>query len=341
LAKTLADFEINDIAAFPPLFCYNSYPCFGTQVRLLRARRSLLLEDLALRQQLAVLMRRHPRPRLELLDKLFWVAVRRFWSGWQQSLIVVTPETVVRWRRWRFHLYWKLVSKVRRPTGRRQTSKEIQELILRMAVENSTWGAPRIHGELLMLGFDVCERTISRWMKRARRDPQPATRWLTFLRNHRGAIAAMDFFTVPTITFSALYCLFVISHDRRRILHFNVTKHPTGSWIIQQLREAFPGSAPRVVIFDRHAKYGLEVPAAVRSLSVGSCRRDLLDHIIAVDERRLKRLLAESIRYYHEDRTHLGLGKGTPDGRTRTTASGRVLSHVRLGGLHHRYERAA
>jgi transposase InsO family protein len=172
----------------------------------------------------------------------------------------------------------------------------------------------------------------------------------------------MDFFTVPTITFSLLYCFFVISHDRRRILHFNVTKHPTSLWIVQQLREAFPfGSAPRFVIFDRDAKYGLEVPATVRSLTVspvrtsfesrwqngvaerwvGSCRRELLDHIIAVDERHLKRLLSEYIRYYHEDRTHLGLGKGTPNGRIRTIASGRVLSHVRLGGLHHRYDRAA
>ncbi len=336
--------------------------CLGTLVRLLRARRSLVLENLVPRQQLAVLKRRHPRPRLDLLDKLFWVAIRRFWSGWQQSLIAVTPETVVRWHRGGFRLYWKLISKVRRPAGRRQTSKEVRELIFRMVVENPTWGAPRIHGELLMLGFDVSERTISRWMKRAPRDPEPAKRWLTFLHNHREAIAAMDFFAVPTITFSALYCFFVISHDRRRILHFNVTKHPTSSWIVQQLREAFPfGSAPRFVIFDRDAKDGLEVPAAVRSLSVspvrtsfespwqngvaerwvGSCRRDLLDHIIAVDERHLKRLLAKYIRYYHEDRTHLGLGKGTPDGRTRTIASGHVFSHVRLGGLHHRYDRAA
>src|SRR5258706_13623 len=175
--------------------------CFGTLVRLLRARRSLLLENLALGQQPAVLNRRHPRPRLDLLDKLFWVSVRRFWSGWQQSLIAVTPETVVRWHRGGFHLYWKLISKVRRPVGRRQTSKEVQELIFRMVVENPRWGAPRIHGELLMLRFDVSERTISRWMKRAPRDPEPAKHWLAFLRNHREAIAAMDFFTVPTITF--------------------------------------------------------------------------------------------------------------------------------------------
>ena len=153
---------------------------FGALVRALRSRRHLLLENLALRQQLSVLKRRRPRPILGLFDKLFWVAVRRFWSGWQQSLIAVRPETVVRWHRGGFRLYWKLISKVRRPIGRRQTSKEVRELILRMVVENPTWGAPRIHGELLMLGFDVSERTISRWMKRAPRDPEPATRGLTF-----------------------------------------------------------------------------------------------------------------------------------------------------------------
>jgi len=188
-----------------------------------------------------------------------------------------------------------------------------------MMAENPTWGAPRIHGELLMLGFDVSERTISRWMKRAPRDPELAKRWLAFLRNHREAIAAMDFFTVPTVTFSVLYCFFVISHDRRRILHFNVTKHPASLWIVQQLREAFPfESAPRFLIFDRDGKYGVEVPAAVRSLKirpvrtsfespwqngvaerwVESCRRDLLDHIIAANESHLKRLLSEYVDYY-------------------------------------------
>jgi putative transposase len=145
----------------------------------------------------------------------------------------VDPETVVRWHRAGFRLYWRLISKVRTHVGRKQTPQEIRELIFRMVAENATWGAPRIHGELLMLGFDVSERTISRWMKPAPRDPQPAKRWLAFLRNHREAIAAMDFFTVPTATFRVLYCFFVISHDRRRILHFNVTKHPTSMWIVQ------------------------------------------------------------------------------------------------------------
>jgi len=196
--------------------------------------------------------------------------------------------------------------------GRRRTPKEVRELIFQMVAENPTWGAPRIHGELLMLGFELSERTISRWMKRAPRDLDPAKHWLAFLRNHREAIAAMDFFSVPTITFGMLYCFFVISHDRRRIVHFNVTNHPTSLWIVQQLREAFPfESAPRFLIFDRDAKYGLEVPAAVRSLKISpvrtsfespwqngvaerwveSSRRDLLDHIIAVNKRHLKRLL--------------------------------------------------
>src|SRR5207244_990873 len=214
--------------------------CLGTLVRLLRARRNLLLENLALRQQLAVLKRRHPRPRLDLLDKLFWVAVRRFWSGWQQSIIAGTPETVVRWHRGGFRLYRKLISKVRRPAGRRQTWKEVQELIFRLVVENPTWGAPRIHGELLMLGFDVSERTVSRWVQRAPRNPEKIARWRAFLKNHREVIAAMDFFTVHTVTFGILYCFFVIAHDRRRILHFNATRNPSSHWVVQQLREAFP-----------------------------------------------------------------------------------------------------
>jgi len=199
-------------------------------------------------------------------------------------------------------------------------------------------------------------------MKRAPRDPEQGKRWLAFLRNHREAIAAMDFFTVPTITFGVLYCFFVISHERRRILHVNVTKHPTSAWIIQQLREAFPFEAShKYLILDRDQKFGFEVIAAVKATRitskrtsfrspwqngiaerwVGSCRRDLLDHTVALNERHLKRLLCEYVRYHHEDRTHLGLDKGTPDGRIRSADSGRVLSQERLGGLHHRYNRAA
>src|SRR6202521_1391759 len=203
----------------------------GTMLRVFRTRRNLLLENLVLRQQLTVLKRKRPRPRIAALDKLFWVLARRFWSGWKHALIVVTPDTVVRWHRSGFALYWRAISRARRVTGRRRISKEVRDLVFRMVMENPAWGAPRIHGELLLLGFDVSERTISRWIRRAPRDPERAKCWLAFLRNHREAIAAMDFFTVPTITFGVLarhnYCFFIISHDRRRILPANITKHPT------------------------------------------------------------------------------------------------------------------
>jgi putative transposase len=335
---------------------------FDAVVRVFRSRQSLLLENLALRQQLTVLKRRHPRPQLTPLDKLFWVFARKFWSAWKQSLLVVTPETVVRWHRSGFRLYWSLISGVRKQVGRRRLTKEVRDLIFQMVAENPTWGAPRIHGELLMLGFELSERTISRWMKRALRDPEPARRWLAFLRNHREAIAAMDFFTVPTITFGVLYCFFVISHDRRRILHFNVTRHPTSIWIVQQLREAFPFQpAAKFLIFDHDRKYGFDVPVAIQSMKiacvqtslqspwqngvaerwVGSCRRDLLDHVIALNQRHLKRVLFDYVRYYDEDRTHLGLNKETPNGRPRLVPTARVIAHRRLGGLHHRYDRAA
>ena len=327
-----------------------------------RARRDLLLENLALRQQLTALKRRQPRPTLTVFDKTFWILAHRFWAGWKQALVLVSPETVVRWHRAGFRFYWSLISKVRKPVGRKPTSKEVRNLLCQMMAENPSWGAPRIHGELLMLGFALSERTVSRWMKRMSRNPDSAKRWLAFVRNHREAIAVMDFFTVPTITFSVLYCFFLISQDRRRILHCNVTRHPTSFWIVQQLREAFPfDSAPQFLIFDRDAKYGEEVPAAVRSLTmspvrtsfaspwqngiaerwVGSCRRELLDHVIPLDERHMKRLLGEYISYHHEDRTHPGLGKETPNGRTPSMPFGRITSQPRLGGLHHRYVRAA
>ena len=162
---------------------------------------------------------------------------------------------------------------MRKPVGRRPVTKEIRELIFQMLAEDPTWRAPRIHGELAMLGFDVSERSVSRWMQRAPRTPESGQRWLIFLRNHREAIAAMDFFSVPTVRFNVLYVFFIIGHDRRRILHFNVTRHPTSVWIVQQLREAFPYEpATRFLILDHDAKYGTEVPAASRSMNMTTVR---------------------------------------------------------------------
>jgi transposase InsO family protein len=244
-------------------------------------------------------------------------------------------------------------------------TKEVQERIFRMVAKNKTWGAPHIHGELKMLGYDVSERTVLRWMRKVPRDPEPARRWAAFLHNHREVITAMDFFTVPTLTFGILYCFFVIAHNRRRILHFNTTRHPTSAWVAQQLCETYPyDSAPRYLIFDRGANFDEEVVEMIKNFDiepkrisfqsswqngvaerfVGNCRRDLLDHVIVLNERHLKRLLSEFVGYNHDDRTHLGLDKQTPAGReaaVETNPGSKIVFIPRLGGLHHRYDFAA
>jgi putative transposase len=336
----------------------------GWTVSVFGSRQHLILENLALRQQLLSMHAKCPRLRLSAMHKLFWVLLRRLWSGWKTPLILVTPRTVVEWHRAGFRLYWKWLSRKRKVCGRKPVSAEVRALIFRMAAENPTWGAPRIHGELLKLGFDLSEPTVSRWLRRAPRSPDVSKRWLMFLRNHREVIAGMDFFTVPTITFGVLYCFFIIGHDRRKILLCNVTRNPNALWIVQQMREAWPyASTHKFLLFDRDSKFGRDVITAVREMGsepvrtafrspwqngvaerwVGSCRRDLLDHVIIFNERHLKRLMAEYVRYYHEDRTHLGLAKDTPVGRlSAPPATGSsVRSFPRLGGLHHRYALAA
>jgi putative transposase len=216
-----------------------------------------------------------------------------------------------------------------------------------------------------MLGFEISERTVLRWMQRTPRQPDRTQLWKTFLANHREAIAAMDFFTVPTLTFGVLYCFLVIAHDRRRILHLNATEHPTSVWISQQLREAFPyDCAPKYLIFDRASNFDGEVVGTIKSFGiqakgtsfrspwqngiaerfVGSCRRELLDHVIVLNEHHLKRLMHDYVRYYLEDRIHLGLAKETPGNRPTEKSPGPtsiVVSLLRLGGLHHRYQLAA
>ena len=323
----------------------------------LRTRHDLGLEILALRQQVAVLKRKHPRPRLNNLDRWFWLVLRRMWSRWAEALLVVKPETVVAWHRAGFRLYWRLRSR----GGGRRIGADLFEIVRRMARENPSWGAPRIHGELLKLGFEISERTVSRYL--ARRLPRPgdaAKNWLAFLRNHREAIAALDFFTVPTVTFRLLYCFFLIDHGRRKILHFNVTAHPTAEWVAQQLRGAFPNSdRHRYVILDRDAKFSAEVVAFLKSSGikpvrtsvrspwqngvaerwVGSARRDCFDHVIALNEAHVRRLAREYMAYYHVDRTHDGLGKDTPSRRAteRKPDGAELISLPRIGGLHHRY----
>ena len=324
-----------------------------------RSRSDTALEVLALRQQVAVLKRKRPRPKLNSWDRIFWTALHQCWSRWEDVLVLVKPETVVGWHRAGFRLYWRWRS---RPLGGRpKITEEIRVLIRRLAQENQDWGAPKIHGELQKLGFVVSERSVARYLRHMRRRGDPARSWLTFLQNHREVIAAFDFFTVPTLKFQLLYCFFVIEHGRRRILHFNVTDHPTAEWVVQQLREAFPDAVPyRYAIFDRDATFSEEVVTLLEATGlkakrtsvqapwqngtaerwVGSCRREILDHVIPLNEPHLRRLIRDSVNYHHEDRIHDSLSKDTPTGRpveSKPSANATVISMPRLGGLHHRY----
>jgi hypothetical protein len=210
----------------------------ATLSSIFRSRAALQLENLALRHQIGVLQRSTRRgPRLTPVDRLVWVWLSRMWSGWRSTLAIVQPETVLAWHRAGFRLFWTWKVQRGRP-GRPVVSREIRDLIRRMCRENSSWGAPRVHGELLKLGIDIGETSVSKYMVRCRTTPSQT--WRTFLENHVQQLVSIDFFTVPTIRFQVLYVFLVLAHDRRRILHFNVTAHPTADWTGQQLREAFP-----------------------------------------------------------------------------------------------------
>ena len=338
---------------------------FLTALRvLLRAvlgdRIGLVAENLALRQQLAILRRGVKRPRLRRRDRVFWAWLCRLWRGWRSSLVIVQPETVVRWHRQGFRLYWRKKSRSR-SDGRPALDTGVRALIRRICVANPTWGAPRIHGELRKLGIDVAETTVAKYMPRRGRPSSPT--WRAFLDNHVRDLVSIDFFTVPTATFRVLFVLVVLAHDRRRIVHLNVTANPLAAWTGQQIREAFPyDTAPRFLLRDRDGVYGNDFARIVHSLGIrqvvialrspwqnpyaerviGSIRREWLDHVIVLNERHLRRILRSYLAYYHRSRTHLSLGKDAPDHRAvQTPTEGSVVEFAEVGGLHHRYERRA
>jgi putative transposase len=324
-----------------------------------RGHRKLVLENLALRQQLTAMKRAARRPRLQARDRLFWIALARVWRNWRLAVVLVRPDTVVRWHRDWLRRRWTRRSTPR--NGRPGVSREIRALVREMATANPLWGAPRIHGELRTLGIDISERSVSRLL--GPRPPAPSQTWKTFLSNHLVAGASMDFFTVPTLTGRVLFVLVVLSHHRRRILHLNVTAHATAEWAAQQVVEAFPGdTAPRWLHRDRDRIYGAafqrrlagmgiaEVIAAPASpwqnpyveRVIGSIRRECLDHVVVLNEAHLRRVLTSYVRYYHRSRTHLALEKDTPDHRPAAeTAVGPIVVIPEVGGLHHRYERRA
>ena len=335
------------------------YAVLATARSSLKSQRELALENLALRQQLAILHRKSKRPKLTNADRVLWVALSRLWTGWQHALILVKPETVIGWHRKGFKLYWTWKSRKR--AGRPRIDPEIRSLIRRMASENPTWGAPRIHGELLKLGFDISEATVSRYMPRRTKPPSQTRR--SFLRNHTLGLVSIDFFVVPTATFRILYVFLVLEHDRRRIVHFNVTDAPCAQWTGQQLVKAFPyDSAPKYLIRDRDKIDGAAFDRRVRAMGIeqvltaprspwqnpyservfGTLRRECLDHVIVLTEQHLRRILREYLEYYHSSRTHLALDKDAPEPRKRESIDqGKVIAFPMVGGLHHRYTRVA
>jgi len=274
--------------------------------------------------------------------------------------MIFKPDTLVRWHRKGFRLYWTWKSRPRRG-GRPTIDPDVRELIRTMSRNNIGWGAPRIHGELKMLGIQISESTVAKYMIRHRNPPSQT--WRAFLANHTDCIAGIDFFTVPTATFRILYVFIVLSHDRRQIVHFNVTAHPSAMWTAQQLVEAFPfDSAPRYLLRDRDSIYGERFRNRVKSLGIdevltaprspwqnpyveriiGSIRRECLNHVIILNERHLRRQLKSYSTYYHEARTHLSLDKQSPVPRSiEPPEQGKVVAIPHVGGLHHEYRRAA
>jgi putative transposase len=324
-----------------------------------QSRAALQLEVLALRHQLQVLQRARPRRlRLAKTDRYLWVMFSRIWTEWRTALVIVRPETVIAWHRRGFRLWWAWKS--RRRMGRPTVPADVRALIRTMAQANPRWGAPRIHGELLKLGIDVCQATVAKYMG-SRRQP-PSQTWRTFLTNHARQVVAADFFVVPTATYRLLFVLLLLAHDRRRIRHVAVTTHPTAAWTAQQLREAFPwDEAPRYLIHDRdHAFDALASTATAMDIRdvltaprspwqnayverlIGSIRRECLDHVLVGTQSGLRRVLAAYVEYYEGSRTHLSLAKDAPIPRPIAPASeGRIVAVPQVGGLHHRYERRA
>jgi hypothetical protein len=322
-----------------------------------KSRRRLEAEILILRHQLNVLQQRAPRRGLPLrwVDRALFIWLYRRCPRILDAITIVRPETVVRWHRRGFAAYWRWKS--RSPGGRPPIAKEVRDLIRRMSVENPLWGATKIHGEVLKLGIDVAQSTVSIYM--VPRRGRPLQTWKTFLRNHMEGIASIDLFVVPTIAFQQLFAFLVLSHERRRLLWFAVTRNPTAEWLARQITEAFPwDSAPKYLIRDNDRAFGVAFKARVRAMGIrdrptsfrspwqngyaerliGSIRRECTDHLIVFNAEHLRRILTKYATYYNEIRTHISLGKDAPCTRA-IERFGDIVAHPILGGLHHQYAR--
>lgn len=324
-----------------------------------KSKQGLIFENLMLRQQLNIYNRKNKKPKIENIDRIILVWISKIFSKWKSTLVVVKVSTMIGWHKKGFKLYWRKKS---RRVGRPNIDWELIKLIRKMQKENPTWSAQRIQGELGKLGIVVCENTVAKYIRKQNTDLEKRQRWLTFLRNHAKHIVGIDFFVVRTIFFKAIHVFVAISHERRKIIHFAVTKNPHSQWAIQQLRETFAfDETTKYVIRDNDKifsedfqtqikRFGLEdTPTAPRSpwqnpiceRVIGTLRRECLDHMIILNEKHLHDVLHEYINdYYNISRTHMSLDKDSPEPRSIQT-NGKIISKPILGGLHHVYSRAA
>ncbi len=339
-------------------------PVSGTLADLARSKPALIAENALLRHQLLILQRSVKRPRCTTVDRTLLVLLASRLPTWRQALLIVQPQTVLRWHRQLFRLWWRRTSRATRPAHRPPLAAETIALIREMAAANRTWGAERIRGELLKLDIRVAKSTIQKYMRDARPPQRHGQTWATFLHNHGHEIWAADFLPVTELLFRPLYAFFLIELASRRVMHVGVTRHPTDAWVAQQLREATPFTQrPRFLIRDNDSKYGPafshmattsgieEVCTAYRAPKenaicerfLGSVRRECLDHLLILSERHLRRMLGAYVAYFNGDRPHQGLQQWIParEGLTATDGRGAIQRVPVLGGLHHAYRRVA
>jgi putative transposase len=335
-----------------------------TLTDLSRSKSELVAENALLRQQLIILRRQVKRPACTKTDRMLLVLLTRLVRTWQQALMIVQPDTVLRWHRELFRLFWKRKSKA--ASHKPKVAAETIALIRQMATENRLWGAERIRGELLKLGIRVCKRTIQKYMRTVRSHRPRGQKWSTFLRNHADQIWACDFLQVSDLFFRPLFAFFFIELKSRKVIHVGVTRSPTDAWTAQQLREATPyGQAPNYLIRDRDCKFGpgfarvaatsgikiLKTPYhapranAVCERFLRSVRQECLDHLLILQERQLQRVLNAYVTYFNQARPHQGTGQQIPEpsrsALSSQDAGGKVIAIPVMDGLHHDYQWAA
>jgi putative transposase len=335
-------------------------PMHGVAGDLMRTRADLIAENAFLRQQLIVLQRGGRRPKLKNSDRIKLVLIARITPFWKHALLIIQPDTLLRWHRELFRIIWWRKSKMTLPPSR--IPDETIALIRQMSADNRTWGAERIRGELLKLGIQVSKRTVQKYMERNDRSTPSSQHWRTFLNNHAPHIWACDFTQVYDIFFRWLFVFVIIEHSSRRIVHIATTAHPTDAWVAHQLREATPwGESPRFLIRDNDRKYGHRFSAIARGTGIkeiripigapdanaicerfiGTLRRECLDHMLILNQRHLHVITREFVEYYNTARPHQSLMQGVPIPLAEQPASGKVVALPILGGLHHDYRRAA